>query len=46
MGLPDEALERIATFREAGVERLALQDFMPRDLDMVRLLGERVIPAA
>ena len=45
MGLPDEALERIATFGEAGVERLALQDFMPRDLDMVRLLGERVIGA-
>jgi F420-dependent oxidoreductase-like protein len=45
MGTPDQALERIAAFADAGVERLALQDFMPRDLDMVRLLGERVIRA-
>jgi hypothetical protein len=45
MGTPDQALERIAAFADAGVERLALQDFMPRDLDMVRLLGDRVIHA-
>ena len=45
MGTPEQALERVAAFADAGVERLALQDFLPRDLDMVRLLGESVIGA-
>jgi F420-dependent oxidoreductase-like protein len=40
MGTPDEARERVAALASAGVERLMLQDFLPRDLDMVRLLGE------
>lgn len=39
MGTPDEARERIAAFEHAGVQRLVLQDFSPRDLDMVSLLG-------
>ena len=26
-------------FEEAGVQRLMLQDFIPRDLDHVRLMG-------
>ena len=46
MGTPDEALERIEQFAAAGVQRLALQDFLPRDLDMVRFIGERLLPAA
>ncbi|HET7676851.1 MAG TPA: TIGR03560 family F420-dependent LLM class oxidoreductase [Candidatus Limnocylindrales bacterium] len=46
MGTPDEALDRIALFAAAGVERICLQDFLPFDLDMVRLLGERILPAA
>lgn len=40
MGTPDEARRRVAEFAAAGVERLMLQTFLPRDLDMVRLLGE------
>jgi alkanesulfonate monooxygenase SsuD/methylene tetrahydromethanopterin reductase-like flavin-dependent oxidoreductase (luciferase family) len=40
MGTPDEARERVREFEAAGVERLMLQTFLPRDLDMVRLLGE------
>ncbi len=40
MGTPDEARERVAALEAAGVQRLMLQDFLPRDLDMVRLLGE------
>ena len=40
IGTPDEARERVATFEAAGVERLMLQDFLPRDLEMVGLLGE------
>lgn len=46
MGTPEQALERIAEFEQAGVQRLALQDFLPRDLDMVRFIGERLLPAA
>ncbi len=40
MGTPTEALRRVAEFESAGAERLMLQSFLPRDLDMVRLLGE------
>jgi alkanesulfonate monooxygenase len=39
MGTPDQAHERIAQFAAAGVQRLMLQDFLPRDLEMVTLLG-------
>jgi F420-dependent oxidoreductase-like protein len=43
MGTPDEARQRAAAFEAAGVQRLMLQDFLPRDLEMVRLLGRAVI---
>ncbi|MEP7040560.1 MAG: TIGR03560 family F420-dependent LLM class oxidoreductase [Chloroflexota bacterium] len=39
MGTPDQARERIEDFAAAGVQRLMLQDFLPRDLEMVTLLG-------
>lgn len=39
MGAPDEAWERIRSLEAAGVQRLMLQDFLPRDLEMVSLLG-------
>jgi F420-dependent oxidoreductase-like protein len=38
MGTLDEAAERVARFAEAGVQRIMLQDFVPRDLDMIRLM--------
>jgi alkanesulfonate monooxygenase SsuD/methylene tetrahydromethanopterin reductase-like flavin-dependent oxidoreductase (luciferase family) len=38
-GTPDQARAKIAEFAAAGVERLMLQDFLPRDLEMVALLG-------
>ena len=44
MGTPEQALERVAEFAAAGVERIALQDFLPRDLEMIRLLGRGVLP--
>ena len=44
MGTPEQALERIEAFARAGVERLALQDFLPRDLAMIRLIAGRVLP--
>ena len=39
-GTPAEARERVSEFEAAGVERLMLQTFLPRDLDLVGLLGE------
>jgi F420-dependent oxidoreductase-like protein len=39
IGTPDQAHERVAALAAAGVERVMLQDFLPRDLEMVRLLG-------
>ena len=39
MGTPDQARERIDEFAAAGVQRIMLQDFLPRDLEMVTLLG-------
>lgn len=40
VGTPDQARAKVAEFEAAGVQRIMLQDFVPRDLDMVRLLGE------
>ncbi|MGZ6327856.1 MAG: TIGR03560 family F420-dependent LLM class oxidoreductase [Candidatus Limnocylindrales bacterium] len=45
-GTPEQALEQVAAFAAVGVERLALQDFLPRDLAMVELLGRRVLAAS
>jgi F420-dependent oxidoreductase-like protein len=45
MGTPDQALAGIAAFREAGVERLVLQSFIPRDLAMIELAGQLVARA-
>ena len=39
IGTPDQAWERIEEFAAAGVQRIMLQDFLPRDLGMVALLG-------
>jgi len=39
IGTPDEARERAESFAAVGTERIMLQTFLPRDLDMVRLAG-------
>jgi len=39
IGTPDEARERVAAFEEQGAQRMMLQDFLPRDLDHVALMG-------
>ncbi len=46
MGTPEQALERIAQFESAGVQRMMLQDFLPRDLDMVQLMGDKILAQA
>ena len=40
MGTADEAWERVRSMEAAGVQRIMLQDFLPRDLDQIRLIGE------
>jgi F420-dependent oxidoreductase-like protein len=45
LGTPDQAMASIAAFRDAGVERLVLQTFVPRDLQMIRLAGQLVAEA-
>ena len=39
MGTPEQALERVRAFEAAGTQRIMLQDFVPRDLDHIRLMG-------
>jgi F420-dependent oxidoreductase-like protein len=39
MGTPDEAATRVANLERTGIERIMLQDFLPRDLDHVRLMA-------
>jgi F420-dependent oxidoreductase-like protein len=39
IGTLEEAGERLDAFAAAGVQRVMLQDFVPRDLDHIRLLG-------
>ena len=39
-GTPDEARAQVERFAEAGTERIMLQDFLPRDLEMVDLMAE------
>lgn len=39
MGTPDEARARVEALATVGIERVMLQDFVPRDLDHVRLIG-------
>ena len=43
MGTPDEARATLARFAEAGVERIMLQDFVPRDLAMIELMGRELV---
>jgi F420-dependent oxidoreductase-like protein len=43
MGTPDEARESVERFAAAGVERIMLQDFLPRDLEMIDLMAAELI---
>jgi alkanesulfonate monooxygenase len=42
-GTPEAARERVERFAAAGVERIMLQDFLPRDLEMIDLIGRELI---
>jgi hypothetical protein len=40
LGTPPEARAMVERFAAVGVERIMLQDFVPRDLDHIDLLAE------
>jgi F420-dependent oxidoreductase-like protein len=40
LGTPDQARAMVKRFADAGAERIMLQDFLPRDLDMVDLMAD------
>jgi len=42
-GTPDEARAAVRRFADVGVERIMLQDFIPRDLAMVDVMGEELV---
>jgi len=42
-GTPDEARAAVARYAEAGVERIMLQTFLPRDLEMVDQLAAALL---
>ncbi len=43
-GTPEQVVERIGQFQEAGAERVYLQVLDLADLDHIRLIGSRVLP--
>lgn len=45
LGTLDEAAERLRAYERAGVERVMLQHFDHRDLEMVELIGRELAPA-
>ena len=42
-GTPEEARATVARYAEAGVERIMLQDFLPRDPEMIDLAAEALL---
>jgi alkanesulfonate monooxygenase SsuD/methylene tetrahydromethanopterin reductase-like flavin-dependent oxidoreductase (luciferase family) len=45
-GTPEEARATVARFADAGIERIMLQDFLPRDLDHIDLMAGALIGRA
>jgi alkanesulfonate monooxygenase SsuD/methylene tetrahydromethanopterin reductase-like flavin-dependent oxidoreductase (luciferase family) len=43
IGTPDEARAMVARFAEAGIERIMLQDMLPRDGDMIDLMAKELV---
>lgn len=43
LGTPEQALERVAALEAAGVQRIVLHDYLPEDLDLIELIGERIV---
>jgi alkanesulfonate monooxygenase SsuD/methylene tetrahydromethanopterin reductase-like flavin-dependent oxidoreductase (luciferase family) len=45
VGTVEEVVARLEAYSDAGVERVFLQHLDHADLDMVRLIGEELVPA-
>lgn len=45
VGTPDEAVEQLRSYADAGADRVMLQHLLHRDLDAVELLAREVLPA-
>jgi F420-dependent oxidoreductase-like protein len=46
VGTPDQILDRLGEYAEAGVGRVMMQHLLHQDLEMVALIGQELIPAA
>jgi len=42
LGTPEAARARIAEYVDTGIDRLLFQDFLPRDLDHIAVMGELI----
>jgi len=42
LGTPEAARARIAEYVDTGIDRLLFQDFLPRDLDHIAIMGELI----
>ena len=45
-GTVDEALQRLAEYAEAGVDRILMQHLVHEDLEMLELIGTEIVPRA
>jgi alkanesulfonate monooxygenase SsuD/methylene tetrahydromethanopterin reductase-like flavin-dependent oxidoreductase (luciferase family) len=45
LGTPDQARAVVRKYADAGVQRLMLQDFLPRDLELIDLAAEVLFDA-
>lgn len=45
VGTPDEAVDQLRSYADAGTDRVMLQHLLHRDLDAVELLAREVLPA-
>jgi F420-dependent oxidoreductase-like protein len=46
VGSPDEVLQRLGEYAEAGVQRVYLQDLLHDDAEMIDLIGRQIVPQA
>jgi alkanesulfonate monooxygenase SsuD/methylene tetrahydromethanopterin reductase-like flavin-dependent oxidoreductase (luciferase family) len=46
VGIVDEVVARLAEYAHAGVQRILLQHLVHEDLEMLKLIGAEIVPAA
>ena len=45
-GTPEQVLERLAAYADAGIQRVLMHQLVHTDLDAVELTGRRIVPEA